>query len=143
MDGAYIIEQSECQKLIEQIMENIRRKKYYSALVKMQFLKENFTVEEVEGILKKTYFSSIDDFISGMLCCSICEDCGDNCGGGDCCTCIGCLIVSYITAKCIPGCDTLQEFCIDCAFCPCSVCVEECLPRGCDCIFDECCSECC
>lgn len=147
MDGTFIVEQSDCKNVIDEIIKCIKQNKYYKAIMKLEFLKENFTVEEVEGILGNTYFSEFGDFISGMLCYRGCENCCKECGSGECCegagTCISCLVISYITAKCIPGCGSIQDLCVNCACTPCSCCTQNCLPGLCEGCFDECCDGCC
>ena len=149
MDGLYIMESRECKDVVREIINFITANQYYKAILKLDFLKEHFTVEEVEGILDKTFFSELGDVISGMLCGLSCDECCESCSGGACCgescgtcgTCIGCLIISYVTAKCIPGCGYVQEQCIHCACMPCHWCITECLPMICVGSINLCCGD--
>ena len=144
MDSTCIIEQSECKNVINEIIKCIEANKYYKAITKLEILKENFTVEEVEGVLSNIYFSELGDIITGLMCGKACGECIDGSCNSDCCegagTCICGLVICYVAAKCIPGCGSGQECCVECACSPCRCCTQQILPRACECCFDDCCA---
>lgn len=75
-------------------LSEFERFKYAYALLKKDFIDEAYSyindyfLKLAETANKKgenIFYSELDDFISGMLCCACCTDCEDDCNCGSCC----------------------------------------------------------
>ena len=144
------MEDKGCSTLIQEIITYIKTNNYYKAITRLDFLKDNFTLDDVENVLDNTFFSDLDNFISDLMCFKSIDVCCESCSNGDCCkdagTCIVCLIIGFVLYKgsqCIPGCGALQEICVECACAPCHWCMEDCVPCFCEGVLDKCCNSCC